>query len=167
VSVRVTTPAKLFNAVIVIVEVADWPALTAAGEDAAIVKSTKWKVTVVEFVAPVAVAVTVSTSFWFDAEVHVRTDVPPAGMVIVVTLSRQDEPPVAATERVTVFANPPRAATVIVEVPPGDPTFAVTLVGLALRLIPPATGTLTVTEMAAVELVIRLFVPPVPVIATE
>jgi len=48
VSVRLTTPAKPFRAVIVIVEVADWPALTAAGEDAAIVKSTKLKVAVVE-----------------------------------------------------------------------------------------------------------------------
>jgi hypothetical protein len=48
VSVRLTTPAKPFRAVIVIVEVADWPALTAAGEDAAMVKSTKLKVAVVE-----------------------------------------------------------------------------------------------------------------------
>jgi hypothetical protein len=46
VSVIVTTPAKPFTGVIVIVEVADWPALTAAGEDAAIVKSTKLKVAV-------------------------------------------------------------------------------------------------------------------------
>ncbi len=46
VSVRVTTPANPFTAVIVIVEEADWPALTAAGEEAAIVKSTKLKVAV-------------------------------------------------------------------------------------------------------------------------
>ena len=44
VSVRLTTPAKLFNAVTVIVDVADWPAFTAAGELAAIVKSTKLNV---------------------------------------------------------------------------------------------------------------------------
>ena len=48
VSVRLTTPAKPFRAVTVIVEVADWPALTAAGEDAAMVKSTKLKVAVAE-----------------------------------------------------------------------------------------------------------------------
>ena len=50
VSVRVTTPAKPFNAVIVMVEVADWPAFTAAGEDAAMVKSLKLNVAVVEWV---------------------------------------------------------------------------------------------------------------------
>jgi hypothetical protein len=48
VSVRLTTPAKPFRAVIVMVDVADWPALTAAGELAAIVKSTKLNVAVVE-----------------------------------------------------------------------------------------------------------------------
>ena len=46
VSVRVTTPAKPLTAVTVIVETADEPALTAAGEDAAIVKSTKLNVAV-------------------------------------------------------------------------------------------------------------------------
>lgn len=39
VSVRVTTPKKPLTAVIVIVELADWPTVTAAGEDAAMVKS--------------------------------------------------------------------------------------------------------------------------------
>ena len=48
VSVRLTTPAKPLSAAIVMVEVADWPALTAVGEDAAIVKSTKLKVAEVE-----------------------------------------------------------------------------------------------------------------------
>ena len=46
VSVRVTTPAKPLTAVIVMVELADWPALTAAGDEAAIVKSTKLNVAV-------------------------------------------------------------------------------------------------------------------------
>ncbi len=44
VSVRLTTPANPLTAVIVIVEVAETPAFTAAGEDAAIVKS--WTVNV-------------------------------------------------------------------------------------------------------------------------
>ena len=48
VSVRVTTPAKPLTAAIVIVETADRPALTAAGELAAIVKSRKLNVAVVE-----------------------------------------------------------------------------------------------------------------------
>ena len=46
VSVSVTTPANPFTAVIVIVDTADCPALTAAGEVAAMVKSTKVNVAV-------------------------------------------------------------------------------------------------------------------------
>jgi len=63
VSVRVTTPAKLFNPVTVMVEVADWPTLAAAGEEAVIVKSTKLNVAVVEWVraGDVLVPVIVST----------------------------------------------------------------------------------------------------------
>ncbi|SRR5712691_11090816 len=92
-------------------------------------------------------------------------DVPPVGRVIVVALSKHDALPVEVTPRVTVFEKPPRDTTVIVEVPPGEPTFVVTLVGLALRLIPGAGPTaVTMTEIAPVELVIALFVPPVPVI---
>lgn len=48
VSVRETTPANPFTAVTVRVDAADWPALTAAGEVAAIVKSTKLKAAVIE-----------------------------------------------------------------------------------------------------------------------
>jgi hypothetical protein len=48
VSVRLTIPANPFRAVMVIVDVADWPAFTAAGEVAVIVKSTKLNVAVVE-----------------------------------------------------------------------------------------------------------------------
>ena len=48
VSVRLTTPAKPFRPVIVMVEVAETPTLTAAGEEAAMVKSTKLKVAVAE-----------------------------------------------------------------------------------------------------------------------
>ena len=50
VSVRATVPVKPLTAVIVIVEVAETPALTAAGEVAAIVKSVTVKVAVVEWV---------------------------------------------------------------------------------------------------------------------
>jgi hypothetical protein len=61
VSVRVTTPANPLAAVIVIVELADWPTLTAAGEDAAIVKSTKLKVAVAVWTKEPLVPVTVKT----------------------------------------------------------------------------------------------------------
>ena len=48
VSVRLTTPAKPLIAVTVMVEVAETPALTAAGLDAAIVKSVTMNVAVAE-----------------------------------------------------------------------------------------------------------------------
>ena len=48
VSVKLTVPVKPLTAVIVIVEVADTPALTAAGEVAAIVKSVTVNVAVAE-----------------------------------------------------------------------------------------------------------------------
>ncbi len=98
-------------------------------------------------------------------ELQVRIDVPPAGIGIDVTLRLHDEPPVAVAESVTVLENPPRDATVIVEVPPVGPRGAVTLVGLALKLIPP--GLATTTEIWAVWFVIRLLVPPTPVILTK
>jgi hypothetical protein len=168
VSVRDTTPANPFRAEMVIVEVAETPTVTGAGEDAAIEKSTKWKLTSVELLdAPVAVAVTLATVFWTVEDEHVRVDVPPAGMGIVVGLSRQLAVPVEATERVTVFEKPPREATVIVEVPPVAPTFAVTLVGLALRLTPGGGPVLWTVTLITVEFVMRLFVPPVPVIVSE
>ena len=61
VSVNVTTPANPLTPVIVIVEVADWPALTAVGEEAVIVKSTKLNVAVVVCTSEPLVPVTVST----------------------------------------------------------------------------------------------------------
>jgi hypothetical protein len=73
--------------------------------------------------------------------------------------------PVAVTPRLTMPVKPPRGAMVIVEVAPDGPSGVETVVGLALRLIPgggPAPT--TVTEIAPVELVIALLVPPVPVI---
>jgi hypothetical protein len=51
VSVRLTVPEKPFKAVTVMVEVADWPTSTAAGDEAVIVKSTKLNVAVVEWVS--------------------------------------------------------------------------------------------------------------------
>jgi hypothetical protein len=48
VSVRLTTPVKPLSAAMVMVEVADCPAFTAAGEEAAIVKSLKMNVALAE-----------------------------------------------------------------------------------------------------------------------
>ena len=94
---------------------------------------------------------------------QVRIEVPPAGIVIVVTLSEQAEAPAGVVLRVTVFANPPRDATVIVDVPPGGRTFVDTVVGLALRLIPGGGPALvTVTMIGAVEFDRSLLVPPRP-----
>jgi hypothetical protein len=149
--------------VIVIVEMADWPAFTAAGEDAAIVKSTNWNETLVELVVDPLVAVTVAVSVSAAEEVQVSVEVPLVTRTTVVELREHDALPVADTVRLTVPVKVPRAATVMVDVPPGEPTFGVTLDGLASMLMPPAPVTVTDT---LVEFVISLFVPPVPVIVT-
>jgi hypothetical protein len=48
---------------------------------------------------------------------------------------------------------------VTVEVPPGEPTFVVTLVGLALRLIPGGGPMGAIVIVTTVEFVIAPFVP--------
>jgi len=90
-------------------------------------------------------------------------EVPLVPRTTLVGLSVHAALPVAVTVRPTVPVKLPRAATVIVEVPPGEPTFAVTLVGLALRLMPPPPTMLT---EITVEFDMSLFVPPVPLIVT-
>ncbi len=60
VSVNETTPAKPLTAVTVIVEVAETPAFTAAGDDAAIVKSWTVNVAVAEWLRVPLVPVIVS-----------------------------------------------------------------------------------------------------------
>ncbi len=60
-SVSDTVPVNPFTAATVIVEVAETPALTAAGEVAAIVKSVTVKVAVVEWVKVPLVPVIVTT----------------------------------------------------------------------------------------------------------
>jgi hypothetical protein len=123
------------------------------------VKSWKVKVTVVELVVDPLVAVTFSVSTSPTVPVHVSVDVPLVPNVTLVGLSEQVELPVEATVRLTVPVKPPRDATVMVEVPPVEPTFAVTLVGLAVISIPAEA---TVTDIAAVELVMSLLEPPAP-----
>jgi hypothetical protein len=162
VSVRVTVPENPFTADMVIVDVAEVPTVTAAGEVATSWKSTNWNVTVVELVVEPLVAVTVAVSVSAIVEVQVSVDVAAGGILTLVGLRVQTALPVEVTVRATVPVKLPLAATVIVEVPE-EPIFAVTLVGLALMIMPPALVTVTVT---LVEFVMSLFVPPVPVTVT-
>ena len=127
---------------------------------AAIEKSWKTNVTVVEFVVDPLVAVTVATEVTAAALVQAKVEVPLVPRAMLLGVKVHEAPFVAATVRATVPVKVPRAATVIVEEPPGAPTFALTLVGLAEMLIPPPPVIVTLT---LVELVIALFVPPVPV----
>src|SRR5204863_106815 len=76
VSVSVTTPAKPLTAVIVIVETADWPALTAAGDVAAMVKSRKMKVAVAVWTREPLVPVTVRVNVPAVVELHETVAVP-------------------------------------------------------------------------------------------
>jgi hypothetical protein len=164
-TVRPTVPVNPLRPVTVIVEVPAVPELTVTVVGLAETeKSWKANVTVVELVVVPLAAETVSVSVSATVPAQVRIDVPLVPNVTVFVLSEQVELPAAATVSVTVPVNPPRDATVIVDVPPVVPTFAVTLVGLALRSIPGVMGTVTVTEMAAVLFVMRLLVPPTPVI---
>jgi len=164
-SERVTVPVKPCTEATVIVDVPAVLSATLTGLGLAeTVKSWNVKVTVVELVVAPLVAVTVSTSTSPTVSVHVRVEVPLVPSVTLVGLSVQVELPVEATVSATVPVNPPRAVTVIVEVPPVVPAFAVTVVGLALMSIPGATAAVNVADIVAVLFVIRLFVPPVPVI---
>ena len=99
-------------------------------------------------------------------ELHVSVEVPLVPRTTLVGLKRHVALPVEVTPRLTVPVKPPREATVILEVPPAAPTFAVTLVGLALRLMPGAGPEGLIVTLTFVEFVISLLVPPVPIIVT-
>jgi hypothetical protein len=167
----VTVPVAVRNvpvpvSVTVTLQVEPWPTTTGVVQATVVVvgRTVKVKVTVVElFGAPVAVEVTVAVSVCGVLDAHVNVDVKLVPRVPLVGFKRHVAEPVTVTPRFTVPVKPPLDATVMVEVPPDGPTFAVTEVGLALRLTPPETGTVTVTE-TTVEFVIRLFVPPAPLI---
>ena len=60
VSVRLTTPAKWLMELIVMVDVTEDPALTGAGDDAAIPKSWTWKIGVAAWTSEPLVPVIVS-----------------------------------------------------------------------------------------------------------
>jgi hypothetical protein len=118
VSVKVTTPVNPFTAVTVMVDVADEPALTAAGEDALIVKSgaaPKVKVAVAEWDSDPLVPVTVTVKVPVVVDVQDRVAVPEP-VTLVELIGLQVSPEGTVSVRPTEPAKPPMPVTVIVEV---------------------------------------------------
>ena len=113
--VRLTVPANPLTAVTVIVEVAETPALTAAGEVAATVKSVTVKVALVECervpLVPVIVTVYVPATIELQARVAVPESVTLAGVIGPQVRSAGT----VLSTRLTVPVNPLIAETVIVE----------------------------------------------------
>lgn len=114
-SVSVTTPENPFSAVIVIVDTADWPALTAEGVEAAIVKSTKLNVAVALCTREPLVLVIVRVKVPAVVELHETVAVPEPVMVLGV-IGPQVRPDGIVSVRVATPENPLTAASVIVEV---------------------------------------------------
>jgi len=165
--VKATVPVNPLMGATVIVEAAAVPAVVVTLVGLAdTLKSVNVKVTEVELVAVPLVAVTVATDVTAPVLVQVNVEVPLVPRTTLVGVSVHDAPLVADTVSATVPVKLPLAATVIVDEPPGAPTFAVTLVGLALRLMPGAGPVGTIVTDTDVELVISLFVPPVPLMTT-
>ncbi len=137
VSVSVTTPAKPFTAVIVTVDTADCPTLTAAGEDAAMVKSTKLNVAVAMWIREPLVPVMVTVNWPLVVELHDRLEVADEDRRVTVTLggvSEQVSPAgTEAAERLMVPLKSSWLVTVMVE-EPGSPALTMTEVGLALTV---------------------------------
>jgi hypothetical protein len=117
VSVSDTTPEKPFNAVIVIVDVAELLTVTDAGDDAAIVKSTKLKVAVVDLVMAGEVLVPVIVSVKVPALVELQDTVAvPEPVTLLGVMAPHVRPAGTVSVSDTTLENPLRAVTVIVEV---------------------------------------------------
>lgn len=117
VSVNATLPENPFSAVIVIVDTADAPALTAAGEEDAMVKSTKLKLAVVECVIAGVVLVPIIVRVKMPAVVELHDTVPvPEPATLLGVIAAQVRPDGTASVNDTVAVNPFWAVTVIVEV---------------------------------------------------
>src|SRR5438874_12031564 len=112
---RVTTPAKPFSAVIVIVEVAEEPAGTAAGDVAAMVKSTKLNVAVAVWTSDPLVPVTVRVKVPAAVALHDTVAVPEP-VTVPGVIAPQVRPAGTVSVRVTTPAKPFTAVIVIVEV---------------------------------------------------
>lgn len=118
VSVSVTVPLNPFEAVTVIVEEADAPALAAVGEVPEIVKSggaPKVKVTVALWVSEPLVPVTVTEKTLAVVELQERVAVPEP-VTLLGVMAPQVRPAGTVSVRLTTPANPFTAVTVIVEV---------------------------------------------------
>jgi nucleoid-associated protein YgaU len=115
VSVRLTVPVNPLRAVTVMVEVAETPALTAAGEVAAMLKSVTVNVALVEWLkvplVPVIVRVYVAAIVELQETVAV-----PEPVTLVGLIAPQVRFAGTVSVRLTVPANPLTAVTVIVEV---------------------------------------------------
>jgi hypothetical protein len=117
VSVRATVPAKPFSAVTVIVDVAEEPAFTAAGDVAAIVMSTWLNVAVAVWTRVPLVPVMVRVKVAAVVELHDTVSVAgKGGITLSGVIAPQVRPAGTVSVRETVPANPFRALTVIVEV---------------------------------------------------
>ena len=114
VSVRVTTPAKPFTAVIVIVEVAEEPAGTAAGDVAAMVKSTKLNVAVAVWTSDPLVPVTVKVKVPAVVELQDTVAVPEP-VTVPGVIAPHVRPAGTVSVSVTTPAKPFTAVTVIVD----------------------------------------------------
>lgn len=125
-SVRVTVPEKPFRALTVTVDVALAPVLTAAGEVAEIEKSAafaKVKVALAEWDNEPLVPAIETVKVFAVVEVQARVAVPAPEMVAGV-IAPHVSPAGTVSVKLTVPANPFKAATVIVEVA-DDPTVTV------------------------------------------
>jgi hypothetical protein len=150
VSVRLTVPLNVPTPVIVIVEVADVPTVTDAGEVAVIVNSF-WvtvKVAVVEWesapLVPVIVTLYVAKVF----ELHERVAVPEL-VTLPGVIAPQVRPTGTVSVSVTVPVNPLTAVMVIVDVSE-DPTVPVAEVAVMVKSV---TMKVTVVEWVSVPLV--------------
>jgi len=116
VSVRPTVPENPFTAEIVIVDVAEAAVLTAAGELAAIVKSTKLNVAVVECVIAGEVLVPVIDSVKVPAVVELQDTVAvPDPVTLLGAIAPQVNPVGTVSVKETTPAKPPTDVTVIVD----------------------------------------------------
>lgn len=115
VSVRLTVPLKPPRAVTVIVDVAEVPTVTAAGDDAVIEKSlVVVKVAVAEWDSVPLVPVTVTTNVLGVVALHVKVAVPDP-VTLVGVIAPQVRPVGTVSVRLTVPANPFSAVMVIVD----------------------------------------------------
>ncbi len=151
-SVRLTVPVNPFNAVTVIVEVADVPAWTAAGDVAVMLKSRTVNVAVVECDKVPLVPVIVSVYVAATVELH-ETVAVPEFVTLVGEIAPHDRLAGTVSVSETVPVNPLTADTVMVDVAETPALTAAGLVALIAK---------SVTVNVAVVLCER--VPLVPVI---